>query len=429
MAKLFCGKLTPNSSQSQKVPSKVPSIAPFIPKTEPARIGLVGTGFMARGIAHVVEQSPLVLSRVLTRRPVESVHGLPGDNIVTQNIAELIEHSDLLVVCCGDPIHVTEVVEQAVEAGLPIVTMDSEFHITTGSWFVDKGLVTEAEGDQPGCLAALRRDALAMGFDPLVYGNIKGFLNHEPSETDMEYWANKQGLSMAQTTSFTDGTKVQIEQAFVANAFDADIYWQGMLGPSAETVEEGSQLLADVANQRNVEGNKTRAISDYILATGCPGIFIAAKHNDFSRSYLNYLKMGDGPFYTLTRSFHLCHLEVLKTIHGVLERGDVLMNNSNRPRISVATLAKKDLPKNHFIKHGIGSFDVRGEAIEIADARDHLPIGLLMNGRLKHPVEKGQRISMDDVDLPDTLAKSLWNKIVAKIAKKPPQSPKVKTSG
>lgn len=384
---------------------------------------------MARGIAHVIERSPLTLSRVLTRRPVESVHGLPGHNIITQNIAELIDNSDLLMVCCGDPVHITDVVEQAIKAGLPIVTMDSEFHITTGSWFVDKGLVTEAEGDQPGCLAALRRDAVAMGFEPLVYGNIKGFLNHNPSETDMEYWANKQGLSIAQTTSFTDGTKVQIEQAFVANAFDADIYWPGMLGPSAETVEEGSQLLADVANQRHSENKGARALSDYILTTGCPGIFISAKHMDFCRSYLNYLKMGDGPFYTLTRSFHLCHLEVLKTIRAVLERGDVLMNNSSQPRISVATVAKRDLAKNHFVRHGIGSFDVRGEAVEIADALDHVPIGLLMNARLRHPVEKGQRISMDDVDLPDTLAKSIWKKIVAKIAKKTAQSSKAKTLG
>lgn len=388
------------------------SLTAYDPKDAPARIGLVGTGFMARGIAHVVERSPLTLSRVLTRRPIESVVGLPRNNIITQNIAELIEHADLLIVCCGDPIHVTDVVAQAIEAGLPIVTMDSEFHVTTGSWFVEKGLITEAEGDQPGCLAALRREALAMDFEPLVYGNIKGFLNHDPSESDMQYWSSKQGLSIAQTTSFTDGTKVQIEQAFAANAFDADIYWPGMLGPSADTVEEGSQLLADVANTRHAESGKGKAISDYILTTGCPGIFIAAKHKDYCRPYLNYLKMGDGPFYTLTRSFHLCHLEVMKTVRAVLEYGDVLMNNSSKPRISVATVAKRDLTKNHFIKHGIGSFDVRGEAIEINEAADHVPIGLLMNGRLKQSVEKGARITMDDIELPDTLAKSIWQKIV-----------------
>ncbi|NOX99928.1 MAG: NAD(P)-dependent oxidoreductase [Verrucomicrobia bacterium] len=366
---------------------------------------------MARGIAHVVERSPYKLSRMLTRRPVESVERMPAGCIITQNIAELIEHADLLIVCCGDPIHVTDVVDQAVEAGLPIVTMDSEFHVTTGSWFVDKGLLTEAEGDQPGCLAALRREALAMDFEPLVYGNIKGFLNHAPSESDMAYWSGKQGLSIAQTTSFTDGTKVQIEQAFVANAFDADIYWPGMLGPSSDTVEGGSQLLADVANTRNVESGNHKALSDYILTTGCPGIFIAAKHKDYCRPYLNYLKMGDGPYYTLIKSFHLCHLEVLKTVRAVLERGDVLMNNSSKPRVSVATLAKRDLSKNHFIKHGIGSFDVRGEAIDIADAEDHVPIGLLMNGRLKQSVEKGQRITMDDIELPDTLAKTIWQEI------------------
>lgn len=387
-------------------------ISAFGQQAEPARIGLVGTGFMARGIAHVVERSPFKLSQVLTRRPIESVHGMPGHNLITQNIAELIENSDLLIVCCGDPIHVTDVVDQAVEAGLPIVTMDSEFHVTTGSWFVDKGLITEAEGDQPGCLAALRRDAIAMDFEPLVYGNIKGFLNHDPSESDMSYWSSKQGLSIAQTTSFTDGTKVQIEQAFVANAFDADIYWPGMLGPSSDTVEEGSQLLADVANQRNLDSGKNQALSDYILTPGCPGIFIAAKHKDYCRPYLNYLKMGDGPFYTLTRTFHLCHLEVMKTVRAVLEHGDVLMNNSSHPRVSVATVAKRDLSKNHFIKHGIGSFDVRGEAVDIVDAADHVPIGLLMNGRLKQSVEKGQRISMDDIELPDTLAKTIWKKLV-----------------
>ncbi len=386
-------------------------ISAFGQQAEPARIGLVGTGFMARGIAHVVERSPFKLSQVLTRRPIESVHGMPGHNLITQNIAELIENSDLLIVCCGDPIHVTDVVDQAVEAGLPIVTMDSEFHVTTGSWFVDKGLITEAEGDQPGCLAALRRDAIAMDFEPLVYGNIKGFLNHDPSESDMSYWSSKQGLSIAQTTSFTDGTKVQIEQAFVANAFDADIYWPGMLGPSSDTVEEGSQLLADVANQRNSDSGKNKALSDYILTPGCPGIFIAAKHKDYCRPYLNYLKMGDGPFYTLIRTFHLCHLEVMKTVRAVLEHGDVLMNNSSQPRVSVATVAKQDLSKNHFIKHGIGSFDVRGEAVNIVDAADHVPIGLLMNGRLKQSVEKGQRISMDDIELPDTLAKTIWKKL------------------
>ena len=103
--------------------------------------------------------------------------------------------------------------------------MNSEFHVTVGSYFVDKGLVTEAEGDQPGVLAQLHEEAISMGFKPLVYGNIKGFLNENPTADDMEYWGNKSGISLDMVTSFTDGTKVQIEQTLVANG----------LGKSAKT--------------------------------------------------------------------------------------------------------------------------------------------------------------------------------------------------
>ena len=39
-----------------------------------------------------------------------------------------------MVECSGDPIHATYVLEKALEAGLPAVTMDSELQITTGSW-------------------------------------------------------------------------------------------------------------------------------------------------------------------------------------------------------------------------------------------------------------------------------------------------------
>ena len=45
---------------------------------------------------------------------------------------------------------------------------------------------------------------------------MKGFLNHHPTPGEMRYWAKRQGISLRQVTSFTDGTKIQIEQAFVA---------------------------------------------------------------------------------------------------------------------------------------------------------------------------------------------------------------------
>ncbi|PIU23053.1 MAG: NAD(P)-dependent oxidoreductase, partial [Chloroflexi bacterium CG08_land_8_20_14_0_20_45_12] len=80
--------------------------------------------------------------------------------------------------CSGDPVYATKVLSEVIVAGIPVITMDSELQITTGSWLSKKGLITEAEGDQPGSIAVLYKDVLAMGFEPLVLGNIKGFLNH-----------------------------------------------------------------------------------------------------------------------------------------------------------------------------------------------------------------------------------------------------------
>ena len=324
---------------------------------------------MAEGIAHALEAGGFQAGPVLTRRPIESIKDFPAKVRFTRHTDDLIEHSDLVVVSCGDPIHATEVIDRVIDAGLPVVTLDSEFHVTTGSWFVDKGIISEAEGDQPGCLAALRREALEMGFEPLVYGNVKGFLNHHPTREDMDYFSAKHGTSLQQTTSFTDGTKLQIEQAFVANAFGADIYRPGLIGPSADgSIEEAAGILAAVAERHG------RPISDYVIMGGSPAVFISARHENFHRPYLSHMKMGDGPFYNLIKNYHLCHLEVIKTVKAILRQGSsgVLMNNGVNPRVSVATIAKRRLRKDEIIERGIGSFDVRGEAIDIADDPDHL---------------------------------------------------------
>lgn len=362
---------------------------------------------MARGVAQSVNAAGMRVGPVLTRRPLETNFHFPCPVEFTNEAEAVIEQCDLVIECSGDPVHATNVVALALEAGLPVVTMNSEFHVTTGSWFADKGILTEGEGDQPGCLAALRREALAMGFEPLVYGNVKGFLNHHPTRSDMEYFSAKQGISVEQTTSFTDGTKLQIEQAFVANAFDVDIYRSGLLGPTAESIEDGAETLAGVADMHGAP------ISDYIILPGSGAVFIAARHDRFHRPYLSYMKMGDGPYYTLTRNYHLCHLEVIKTVKEVLRFGadGILMNNTTTPSVGVAAIAKRDLPAGHLIERGIGSFDIRGEAVQIAAEPDHIPVGLLTGARVTRRISRGQRLSVHDVEIPDSLARDLWQKL------------------
>lgn len=376
-------------------------------KSSVTRIGIVGTGFIGQGIVLALEsQNDLQVSKVLTRRKVNAEFKFVRPELLTDSIDELIENSDLVVECTGSVLWATLVLDRVLEANIPVVTMDSEVHITTGSYLAQKGLITEAEGDQPGCLAALRESVIQMGFKPLVYGNIKGFMNLAPTPEDMAYWSNKQGISLDQVTSFTDGTKVQIEQAFVANGLGADVLQDGLMGPSSEDILTGGVQIAEAAKQLG------RSVSDYILSPKSPaGVFIIAEHESNQKDYLRYLKMGEGPYYSIVQGYHLCHLEVAKTIRRVLNGGGVLLNNTTMPQVTVVAIAKKDLQVGDKIQRGIGSFEVRGIATKFSSHPNAVPIGLLENVTMVKRVEAGAILTFDDIDIPNSLALTACLKI------------------
>ncbi len=373
-----------------------------------SRIGIVGTGFIARGLIMALgRERDLAVSAVLTRSDTRKRTDFPGADLLTNSVEHLIDCSDIVVECTGDPIYATEVVDAVMRASLPVVTMDAELQITTGSYFASRGLFTEAEGDQPGCLAALREEAIRMGFTPLVYGNIKGYLNHTPAPDEMRFWAEKQGIALDKVVSFTDGTKVQIEQALVANGLEAGITRPGLSGIPADDVSSGAQFLAQEAKRLG------HPISDYILSPKSPaGVFIAAEHDERFRDILRYYKMGEGPVYTLLRPFHLCNLEIGKTLRRVRNGEGILLNNGLRPTISVAAIAKVDLYPGDAIPHGMGSFQVRGSTVRIRECPEHIPIGLLHDAVMTRHLRPGEPVTCDDVQIPESMARDIWEKLL-----------------
>lgn len=379
------------------------------------RVGVVGTGLIARGFLWMSHhRNDLAVTKMLTRRSESSLADFPGRELLTWSLDEMLDHCDVVVECSGDVGHAARVAQQTLAAGLPLVTMNAEFQVTLGSYFVGQGLLTEAEGDQPGCLAALQEDALQMGFRPWVYGNLKGFLNHHPTLEEMQYWAWRQGMTLRQVTSFTDGTKLQIEQALVANGLDATLAAPGLLGPQATDLGQASRALAAVARRLG------RPISDYVLSAGTfPGVFLVAEHDEVQWPYLRYLKMGDGPDYLLTRNFHLCHLEIAKTLCRVMTGGGVLLDNSSRPEVGVMAVAKRPLGPGTRVHRGIGSFDVRGVAVPFATLRDAVPIGLLEDVLITRELAPEQPVPWDGVEFSDQLAVQLWQKIADRCACEP----------
>jgi predicted homoserine dehydrogenase-like protein len=374
----------------------------------PLRIGVIGTGFVARHfVLELLRRPEWQLGRVLTRRPLDSVRGFP-EEALTDSTDALIESADLVFDCTGDAAHATKQIGRALAAGRPVVTLNPEFHVTTGAFFVERGSLTEAEGDQPGCIARLVEEAAALGFEPLVLGNMKGFLNRTPTLEEMEFWAARQGISLPMVTSFTDGTKLQVEQCLVGNFFGADVAREELLGPATDDLPTAAQLLGDAATAAG------RAITDYVLSRKLPhGVFVVARHQPEQREALSYLKLGDGPFYTLVRPNIFVHLEVFKTLERVARSGAPLLHNSAKPRLSVAAVAKRELRPGETIARGCGSFELRGICVRIADRPDHLPIGLADDLSIRRRVEPGQVLTFDDVELDETEALGIWRKIRA----------------
>lgn len=393
--------------------------APPLDPERPVRVGVIGTGFVASHFVRELLHRPAWrLAAVLTRRPLDRCAAFPAGERLTDSLHRLVAEADVIVECTGDVLWATETVSVALAAGRPVVTLNPEFHVTTGSAFVGRGLLTEAEGDQPGCEAALWEEALALGFEPLVLGNMKGFLNREPTPEEMRYWAERQGISLAMVTSFTDGTKLQVEQALVGNYVGADIAQEELLGPATDDLADAAGLLGEAALRLG------RPITDYVLSRKLPhGVFLVARHKEEQRAALRYLKLGDGPYYTLVKNNIFVHLELFKTLERVVRQGRPLLHNTARPHLGVAAVAKRALPAGTAIERGCGSFDLRGVCVRIADRPDHLPIGLAERVVLRRALEPGQLLTLSDVELPASQALEAWQAIVLSRGETEPDRP------
>lgn len=362
------------------------------------RIGIVGTGFIATGLFNTINNSEdFIVLKLLTRRSVNSITKFPRE-IMTNSPEELIEHSDIVFECSGDVLHATDVILKATTSGKKVVTMNSEFHVTAGSYFVKRGhYITEADGDQPGCLARLKLDLEGMGFEPIAYVNLKGYLDPNPPLERMKYYAEKQQLSLHQNISFTDGTKLQVEQALVANGLGAAIVKNGMMGSTVDT-------LSDLDYMVSASKKVGQPISEYVLCEGSPpGVLIVAKNSEADRlpGYLPFkrLRTSGDRAYVLLRPYHLVFLEALNTLRKIVQGEPVLLNNSAAPTVTVGAVTKRKMTAGEIIELGAGGFDTRGMAVNIKENKDVAPICLLVNTRVKKNLEPEQLIRFEDVEV------------------------------
>ena len=402
----------------------------------PIRVGLIGAGYMGRGIAlQILTAVPgMTLAAVANRHLADArlAYGNAGIDLVrVAETAAQIEQAlrdnvpavteDALALCAAEGIDAVveatgtiefgaRVVLAALAAGKHVVLMNAELDATLGPvlkhYAARAGRVlTTADGDQPGVIMNLYRWVRSIGFQPVLAGNMKGLQDpYRTPETQREFAArNHQKPQMV--TAFADGTKIAMEMAVVANATGFRVGRRGMYGPRCNHVQEAAELFP---KEQMLGGG----LVDYVLgAEPAPGVFVIGyQENPLQQQYLRYYKMGEGPFYVFYTPYHLCHFEAPLTVARAVLFGDAAAEPQGPPVCEVVAVAKRDLAAGTVLD-GLGGFSCYG-VLENAPARaadNLLPQGLAEGCRLKRDVPRDRPLSFDDVQIPPgRLCDALW---------------------
>lgn len=415
-------------------------------ENKPIRVGLIGAGYMGRGLAIQIItafSSGMRLSAIYNRTESKAhlAYTQAGVNdIQTVDNQSALEHaidqaqptvcSDPLAICRADNIDViveatgevefgATVVMEALQHGKHVVLMNAELDALCGpllQTYAKKAgvVISNVDGDQPGVTMNLFRWVKQLGYEPRLAGNIKGLQDRYRTPETQKGFAeqHKQGVKMI--TSFADGTKISMEMAVLANATGFGVDTTGMHGPSCEHVTQAIDLFSE-------EQLSTGSV-DYILgAEPGPGVFIIGyNENPILTQYANYLKMGDGPYYMFYVPYHLPHLETPMTIARAALFNDAATEPLGAPVLQVLTAAKTDLSAGTTLD-GIGGFHAYGMAENVYTfmQNNYVPMSLLEGCTLKCDKAKDTILTFDDVTLPeDRLCDQLWAEQTALFAKK-----------
>jgi predicted homoserine dehydrogenase-like protein len=394
----------------------------------PIRVGLVGAGYMGRGIAlqfltpiagmrlvAIANRSVSEAERAYRQAGAGSVQRVASaakletaifnrQFAVTDDPGVLCEAAgiDVIIEATGEIEFGAKVVVDAIQNGKHVVLLNAELDATIGPILkvrADRAgvVITNTDGDEPGVAMNLYRFVKTSGFKPLLAGNLKGMIDCRRTPETQRAFAEKYKQKPAMITSFADGTKLSMETTVLANATGFKAGKRGMYGHACAHVK-------DVAKCFPLERFKDGGLVDYVLgAEPHTGAFVVGyTDHPIKQQYLDYFKMGEGPLYVFYTPYHLPHVQIATSAARAVLFQDATVAPLGKPMCDVLSVAKRDLQKGEVLD-GIGGFTCYGmiENSEVCRGEHLLPMGLSDGCRLKQDVRQDQAIAYSDVELPE----------------------------
>jgi predicted homoserine dehydrogenase-like protein len=397
----------------------------------PVRVGIVGAGQMGSGLVAQVHRARgmevAAVADVAVDR-AEAAHAGAGRTDVER--ARSIEHAaeviasgraavlddglrlaelglDIVVEVSGIPDVAAQVALSCILAGTDVALMTVEADVTVGLLLArtaasGSAVYTVCRGDEPAECLKLVEYAEDLGLEVVVAG--KGKNNPmRPTDVpeDVAEEAARKGMNPKMLTSFTDGTKTQIEMAALANATGYAIETPGMHGAAVD-LDDLSATLRPASEGGIITSDGP--VVEYVTGDVAPGVFVVVRSDsEVVTEELHYLRLpGEGNHFQLYRPYHLASIEAPLSIgEAVLDR---------RPSFAATTwtadviaTAKSDLAEGTVLE-GIGGHHLHGTAHDAAEARaqDLLPIALAATSTLVRDVPAGQALTYGDVLLDES---------------------------
>lgn len=414
---------------------------------EPLRVVIVGAGSMGKGLAYQCHVTPGIecvgLADIQINRAIECAEWLGQSYQVVSTVEELheairagrlaiCEDGELLARCKSADAFVessnaiapaARFARTAIEHGMHLVLMNAEIDLIFGPYLKELAqqhdvTYTSCDGDQHGVIKRLVDEVRLWDFDIVMAGNIKGYLDRYANPTSIIPEADERNLDYRMCTAYTDGTKLCVEMALVANALGYETPVPGMHGPRADHVEEVTDLFDF---DRIWDGNQP--VVDYILgAQPGGGIFVVGYCDDpYQQDMMQYYKMGDGPYYIFYRPYHLCHIEAMRCIAEAVLDGYSLLEPSQGLQTNVFAYAKRDLEKGESLD-GIGGYTCYGmiENCDPGSKPEGLPICLADDVTLRRDLDKDEPIRLADVEYDESRLSFEWYRRALAIGRNEP---------
>ncbi len=391
----------------------------------PIRIGLVGTGEMGTDIfTQVAMMDGVEIATVMERTPGRAEEGTviaygedgrtrfaathdeasrcieDGRIAVTDDLDLALSHDlvDVVIDATGVPEAGADIGMRAIGHGKHLIMMNVECDVCIGPYLkheADKAgvIYTLGAGDEPSSCMEIIEFVTAMGHSVVSAGKGKNNpLSFDAQPDDYRAEADRRNMNVRMLVEFVDGSKTMVEMAAIANATGLVPDVPGMHGPRARVDQLASVLIpAEDGGVLSKPG-----CVDYSIGKGVsPGVFVVIKaEHPRIHERMADLKMGEGPYFTFHRPYHLTSLEVPLTAARVILHGKPDMVPMATPVAEVCAVAKRDIAAGETLG-AVGEFCYRSFTMTVTEARarNAIPCGLLEKGKAMAPIARGDLLT------------------------------------